>query len=191
MAARLRMHFQRLLDVLSQLMDAYSVDNGDEKQFLEDIGQMQDALVKYIEDLKVMFQEQNEVTLIKWAEVDLKGKHHSVFLYSEPVDIAPILAEDFFSKKESVIFTSATLTMGSSFTFIKERLGVAEQDLLTEQIASPFQYDKQVQLLIPTDFPDIKYGNIDDFVYAVCEAILSLAEITRAECSSCLPPMTC
>lgn len=68
--------------------------------------------------------------------------------------------------------------MGSSFTFIKERLGVAEQDLLTEQIASPFQYDKQVQLLIPTDFPDIKYGNIDDFVYAVCEAILSLAEIT-------------
>lgn len=99
MAARLRMHFQRLLDVLSQLMDAYSVDNGDEKQFLEDIGQMQDALVKYIEDLKVMFQEQNEVTLIKWAEVDLKGKHHSVFLYSEPVDIAPILAEDFFSKK--------------------------------------------------------------------------------------------
>ncbi|MDM8101578.1 MULTISPECIES: ATP-dependent DNA helicase DinG [Oceanobacillus] len=178
MAARLRMHFQRLLEVLSQLMDAYSVDNGDEKQFLEDIGQMQDALVKYIEDLKVMFQEQNEVALIKWAEVDLKGKHHSVFLYSEPADIAPILAEEFFSQKESIIFTSATLTMGSSFTFIKERLGVAEQDLLTEQIASPFQYDKQVQLLIPTDFPDIKYGNIDDFVYAVCEAILSLAEIT-------------
>ncbi|GEN85342.1 ATP-dependent DNA helicase DinG [Oceanobacillus sojae] len=177
-AARLRMHFRKLLDVLSRLVDEYSLDIGDEKQFLEDIGQMQDVLEKYIDDLKVMFQEQNEVELIKWIEVDLKGKHHSVFLYSEPSNIAPILADDFFSKKESVIFTSATLTMGSSFKFIKERLGVSEQDLLTEQIASPFHYDKQVQLLIPTDFPNIRYGNIDDFVYAVCEAILSLAEVT-------------
>ncbi|WP_080874396.1 ATP-dependent DNA helicase DinG [Oceanobacillus timonensis] len=178
MVARLRMHFQKQLDVLFQLKNHYSSTNGDEKQFLEEIAQMQDVLEKYREDLKIMFQEQNEVALIKWAEIDLKGSHHSVFLYSEPSDIAPILAENFFAKKSSVIFTSATLTMGSSFTFIKERLGVAEQDLLTEQIASPFHYDKQVQLLIPTDFPDIKYGNMDDFVYAVCESILSLAEVT-------------
>ncbi|MFD1413837.1 ATP-dependent DNA helicase DinG [Oceanobacillus jeddahense] len=178
LAARLRLHFQKQLDVLMQLINDYALENDDEKQFLENIGQMQDVLEKYMEDLKVMFQEQNEVELIKWAEVDLKGRHHSVFLYSEPSNMAPILAEDFFSQKESVIFTSATLTMGSSFKFIKERLGVAEKDLLTEQIASPFQYDKQVQLLVPTDFPDIKYGNIDDFVYAVCEAILSLAEVT-------------
>ncbi|GIO22646.1 ATP-dependent DNA helicase DinG [Oceanobacillus sp. J11TS1] len=178
MAARLRMHFQKLLDVLSQLTNNFSAADENEKKSLEDIGQMQDILQKYIDDLRVMFQEQNEVALIKWVEVDLKGKHHSVFLYSEPSNVAPILASDFFSKKESVIFTSATLTMGSSFQFIKERLGVSEQSLITEQIASPFQYKKQVQLLIPTDFPDIKYGNIDDFVYAVCEAILSLAEVT-------------
>src|SRR5699024_2818212 len=29
------------------------------------------------------------------------------------------------------------------------------------------------------DFPDIKHGNLDDFIYSTCEAILSLAEITK------------
>ncbi len=111
-AARLRMHFRKLLDVLSRLVDEYSLDIGDEKQFLEDIGQMQDVLEKYIDDLKVMFQEQNEVELIKWIEVDLKGKHHSVFLYSEPSNIAPILADDFFSKKRKCYFYKCNINNG-------------------------------------------------------------------------------
>lgn len=178
MADRLRMHFQKLMEVLDTLSASFSIEKPEEKQALETTGQMRDVLENYSTDLRTMFQTENELDLIKWIEVDLKGKHHPVYLYSEPSNIAPVLAEEFFKKKQSVIFTSATLTVRDSFHFIQKRLGVIGQELITEQIASPFDYEKQVQLLIPTDFPDIRYGDIDDFVFATCEAILSLAEVT-------------
>lgn len=69
--------------------------------------------------------------------------------------------------------------MKNSFDYIQKRLGLITDRLITKKIASPFSYKNQVQLLVPNDFPDIKYGNIDDFIYATCEAILSLAEITE------------
>src|SRR5699024_12467015 len=44
---------------------------------------------------------------------------------------------------------------------------------------SPFAYEKQVQLMVPDDFPDIKHGDLYDCIYSTCEAILTLAEITK------------
>ena len=46
-------------------------------------------------------------------------------------------------------------------------------------VESPFNYDDQVQLFIPNDFPDINHGDIDDYVYSTCEAILSLSHVTE------------
>src|SRR5699024_9076325 len=81
----------------------------------------------------------------------------------------------FFERKQSVILTSATLTMRNSFSFMIDQLGLHTDDLLTEQIASPFAYESQAQILIPNDFPDVQS---DRFIYSTCEAIISLAEIT-------------
>src|SRR5690625_943791 len=109
-------------------------------------------------------------------EIEAYGAKNSVYIYSEPIDVAQLLQEEFFSKKQSIILTSATLTIRNSFTFIKNRLGLTTKDVFTAKIQSPFQYKSQVQLMIPKDFPHI---NDDDFVYSTCEAILSLAEVTK------------
>src|SRR5690625_5919150 len=45
------------------------------------------------------------------------------------------------------------------------------------QLESAFTYENKVQLLVPSDFPDIN-EHVDDFIYSTCEAIISLAEVT-------------
>src|SRR5699024_635689 len=96
------------------------------------------------------------------------GTKNSVYLYSEPIDVSTLLSETFFDRKESVVLTSATLTIDRSFTFIANRLGLTNKRLMTKKIQSPFSYKNQVQLMVPNDFPDIKKASTDEFVYATC-----------------------
>src|SRR5690606_25574466 len=67
----------------------------------------------------------------------------------------------------------------NSFNFIQRRLGIPKDKLFTKKISSPFSYDKQVRVMIPSDFPETSYDNMDNFIAATCESILSLAEITN------------
>src|SRR5699024_6950569 len=113
-----------------------------------------------------------------WSSDVCSSDLNAVYLYSEPTDVSKLLSTDFFDNKKSVILTSATLTMRNSFSFIEKRLGIPSERLIKEKINSPFSYKDQVQLMIPNDFPDIKYGNTDDYIYSISESIVSLAEIT-------------
>lgn len=138
------------------------------------IEQLQD----HIDQLEQFFliEEKDQV---KWIEIESKGARNAVYLFSEPVSVVEQLKECFFSVKESVILTSATLTMNESFRFMREKLGLDENQTFEKKFNSPFNYKDQLQLLIPDDFPDIRYHDSDDFIYSVCEAVLSLAEITE------------
>lgn len=106
------------------------------------------------------------------------GARNAVYLYSEPLDIADLLLEHFFAEKKSIVLTSATLTMKQSFAFIQEQLGLDDLTV-TRRFDSPYSYKDQVQLLVPNDFPDVRGKDNYPFIYAVCEAILSLASITE------------
>src|SRR5699024_2309134 len=138
-----------------------------------------EELQGFIDSLEHLFILEDTIEYVKWIEIEADGAKNAAYLYSEPTDISNILYSDFFEVKESVILTSATLTMRNSFSFIENRLGIPPERLIKEKIASPFSYENQVQMLIPNDFPDIKYGNMDDYNYSVSEAILSLAKITN------------
>ncbi|MFD1038662.1 ATP-dependent DNA helicase DinG [Virgibacillus byunsanensis] len=179
MATRLTFFLRDLIHMLSNFkeylekMEHY--DRFDNEDILNCMNQLQ-SLIDRVEKLFIMETPKTEV---KWIEIEASGARNAVYLYSEPTDISDFLHEDFFAKKKSVILTSATLTMKSSFSFIQDRLGLQSENVVTMKINSPFSYENQVQLMVPNDFPDIKYGNMDDFIYSVCEAILSLAEVTK------------
>ncbi len=178
MSSRLSLYFRDLIHILFMVEERISQEDQSEKNHREELLQMVEWLQRYIDGLELMFFSDGEVEQIKWIEIDKKGQNHSVFLYSEPANVAELLENEFFHEKESVVMTSATLTMNQSFSFMQKRLGLSLHSCITEQIKSPFAYDQQVQMFVPNDFPNIKYGNIDDFVYATAEAIISLAEIT-------------
>ena len=93
----------------------------------------------------------------------MRGREKSVTLSSVPLDLAPILREDLFKRLDSTIVTSATLTASSGdiasdahrFDFLAARLGLDEADLhpTTAVFPSPFDYDTQSLLVIPSDVP--------------------------------------
>ena len=98
---------------------------------------------------------------IRWVEV--RGREKSVALSSVPLDLAPILREDLFKRLDSTIVTSATLTASSGdvasdahrFDFLTARLGLDDPALAptTAVFPSPFDYDAQALLVIPSDVP--------------------------------------
>ncbi|ASN05531.1 ATP-dependent DNA helicase DinG [Virgibacillus necropolis] len=179
MATRLTFYLRDLIHLLAyteqQLVKIDAIDKSNQDDFLMTIQTMQ----SFIDRIEHLFLMDDHSKHVKWIEIEAYGAKNAAFLYSEPIEVSKLLANDLFHAKESIVLTSATLTMKQSFSFIKRRLGIPEDRLLTNKIKSPFSYHDQVQLLVPNDFPDVKGNNVDDFIYSTCEAIMSLAEITQ------------
>lgn len=177
-ATRLTLQLRDLIHILSLLENRLAKQTYVDLHDKEDITQRINNLQIFIDHLEHLFIAPEEAIDVKWIEMENNGAKNTIFLYSEPADISDLLFNHFFLEKESVILTSATLTMRNSFSFIQKRLGIPEDNLMSVRIASPFSYKDQVQLMVPNDFPDINQQNIDEFIYSTCEAIISLAQVT-------------
>ena len=88
---------------------------------------------------------------VPWFE-----KSKRVFFYVTPIDISKILQDTLYSKIKSIVFTSATLSISSKFSFWKKRVGLDSEIFeINENIyKSPFDYQKRVLLAVPQDLPD-------------------------------------
>ncbi|MCK4506255.1 MAG: hypothetical protein KAW14_11620 [Candidatus Aegiribacteria sp.] len=73
-------------------------------------------------------------------------------LRAVPLDIGPELCDTVYSKFDTTILTSATLTVAEEFDFFKGRLGA--WDALTRSFGSPFDYRSQAVLSIPDNLPE-------------------------------------
>lgn len=116
---------------------------------------------------------------VYWIEVDPRGAKNATYIFNKPIEVADILADNFFSKKASVVMTSATLTVKNSFDYLIKRLGLEDFGAVSKIIDSPFLYEKQVQLMVPTTLPNIKQVDESEYIYEVVTAILAIAKITR------------
>ncbi|UCF63011.1 MAG: 3'-5' exoribonuclease [bacterium] len=99
---------------------------------------------------------------VYWFELPSRADSDDSRLYTVPLKISEILQEQFYSKLKSAVFTSATLTVGKKFDYFKERIGLnylEPERLQTYLLDSPFDYTKQVLILIPSYFPDPRAAN--------------------------------
>lgn len=97
-----------------------------------------------------------------------------------PLDIAPTMNKGVFESMDSVICTSATLSVGGSFDFWKRRTGLmlAEKDRIDEGFfPSPFPYDKNVLFAVARDapFPDSP-ASFQQFVEVAAIKLIRAAE---------------
>ncbi|WP_112181162.1 ATP-dependent DNA helicase DinG [Paraliobacillus zengyii] len=178
MVNRLSFQLRDLIHILSRILHLMR-ESDMAVDLMEEVKWHMKRIQTIIDELENYFIHQLKMEEVKWIEIDAFGAQNAVYLYQEPIDVADLLQEKLFQEKQSVIMTSATLTMKNSFSVFKERVGLLKEDVLEKKIISPYAYEDQVQLLIPTDFPYAKYGKMDDFIEATCEAILSLAHITK------------
>jgi ATP-dependent DNA helicase DinG len=101
--------------------------------------------------------------LVRWLELSGRpGPERNVSAHAVPLDLAPILRADLFGRVETAVVTSATLATQGGFDFLRQRLGLAGDDaalprapggVRTAVFPSPFRYEEQALLVVPTDLP--------------------------------------
>jgi ATP-dependent DNA helicase DinG len=91
--------------------------------------------------------------MVRWLEV--KGREGNVAVTAVPLDLAPILRDDLFTRVKTAVVTSATLGTEGDFAFVARRFGLDGPAIrpVTQAFASPFDYQSQALLVVPTDVP--------------------------------------
>ena len=116
---------------------------------------------------------------VKWIEMDTRSPQNVTTFLAQPASVAEHLKKKFFSTKKAVILTSATLSVNGSFEYIMGGLGLESNSTIQVSIPSPFVYKDQVQLLIPKDLPEVNSVSLDEYVIAITEHIITIAEATK------------
>jgi ATP-dependent DNA helicase DinG len=107
---------------------------------------------------------------VRWISATARN----VSLHASPIHVGPALARAFDACPGPIVFTSATLTVAGTFTFMRERVGLG--DAAAEACyASPFRYARQALLYVATDLPEPKH---DGFAAAAAARMAELATIT-------------
>ncbi len=112
---------------------------------------------------------------VHWAETGLKPS--AVSIQSKPLEAAATLKTWLFDRIGTVVLTSATLSTGrrDGLGFIARTLGAEEADQL--QLGSPFDYEKNVRLRIPTWLDDPRPG--PDYEESVANALMHYIRLSQ------------
>jgi ATP-dependent DNA helicase DinG len=179
-AERFYFHLKDLITALEERLDEAGGSSqhytGVQQSTLEEVVQVKEDLERICTTARILFM--SDSGYVSWIEADMRALQNSTTIFARPVYVSDYLTEQFFAKKRSVVVTSATLSVNNSFTFIKKELGL-RNTLMEKQIPSPFSYESQVKLIVPDDLPDIKSVSNDDYVAAITEHIISIAEATK------------
>ncbi|WP_096188663.1 ATP-dependent DNA helicase DinG [Evansella halocellulosilytica] len=123
----------------------------------------------------------DEEAFVYWLEADMKGPKQSVTIQRKPIQVSDHLADQFFAKKESVIFTSATLSVKQSFDYFLHRLGLEDFPVRTKLVESPFDWTNQVKLCVPEDMPMINEAGETGYIEAVALNIYRISQISKGK----------
>lgn len=126
----------------------------------------------------VLAQDEDSVY---WLELESRGPKQSISIQGCPIDISEKLADQFFTKKDRVILTSATLTVNDKFNYMIQRLGLEDFQVETKQVDSPFAWDSQVSFMVPEDMPLIQEAGEQAYIEAAAMQIFRIAQVTKGK----------
>ena len=152
-------HYASYLTALDRLRD--------ELERIKDVDEV-NGLKRRVTDLRVsstFLMETEDANTVFWIERRAAGgvknltrtgtgqpAAYHTYLQATPIDVSEILSTSLFRDFQSVILTSATLTVQGGFDHIAKRLGLVGARELT--VPSHFQYNKQALLYLPPYMPD-------------------------------------
>ncbi len=113
---------------------------------------------------------QTEANYVYWFERRGRG----LYLRASPIDVSGILRERLFEELETAVLTSATLSSGGRFDFIKSRLGLEQAKTL--MAPTSFDFSSQALVYLPRSLPEPRSP---EFAAMAAEEIIRLLEITE------------
>lgn len=146
--------FQDLLIEFFDLMQAFIAIIDVEKDKNPDVINFKNHLniyKQFIDNFKFI-NNFGEEDYIYW--IDINSKRTNIVLTATPLNIAKRLNSSLFDNLNRLVFASATLAADGNFNYFKKSIGLFEEDCIEEIIESPFDYDKQMKVYIPTNIQD-------------------------------------
>lgn len=123
---------------------------------------------------------------VRWMESRGKGKRSNLVLAAAPIELGALLRESLFTQVDTSVLTSATLTTRKGFDFLRGRMGITAPELEFEEeeiavdervVPSPFDFEHQAMLAIPTDLPSAE-GRDPAVHEATADVLARFAEMT-------------
>src|SRR5262249_13397779 len=81
----------------------------------------------------------------------IERRGRGIFLEACPIDVSGMLSERLFTRVPSCVLTSATLTVGESFGYVRRRIGLSEGRELA--LSTEFNVRNQALLYVPKHIP--------------------------------------
>ncbi|RMG02558.1 MAG: DEAD/DEAH box helicase [Nitrospirae bacterium] len=157
-------HLDQLHDELHTIYEA-SADSEEKK----DIRTALERINSYKETLQAI-NDQTLTDTVYWAE----SEGRRVRLVATPLDVGMQLRAELFDYINPVVLTSATLSVGGSLKYMRERIGLDECNELI--LKSPFSYKEQAILYIPQDIPTPENKEFSSSLTSEIERLLRLVD---------------
>lgn len=117
-----------------------------------------------LQDIVYQKQENRVYYLDRWK------KKHS--LASMPIDVSIHVGDNLFDPRFKVVVTSATLSVGHDFSYVKEEIGLKDCEELVEE--SPFDMERQCLFVMPEIENE---PNDDGFVPEISDILSDIVNI--------------
>lgn len=164
-----------LLNILADIQKAMADLADSEIEELEDVIGGLGNLYRRLDEIETNLTalvSQPSADKVYWAEIQPNGNR--LILQAAPLHIGPLMEQYLWHEKSSVILTSATLTAGGEFDYLRSRLNADEADELT--VGSPFDYETAALVYVVNDIPEPADAN--GHQRAVESALVRLAKAT-------------
>ena len=135
----------------------------------------------------VLLPGDSSASFVRWLESRGRGKKGNLVLAAAPIELGGVLLDSLFTKAETTVLTSATLTTRGNFDFARGRLGISEVELEgaevdvsvhERRVPSPFNFGEQALIAVPTDIPwkNGKDSPPEDATVKVLEAFAGITD---------------
>lgn len=123
-----------------------------------------------LHDELVEILESDSTERVYWYEARGRG----VFLWASPIRVSSLLADRLFARVDTAVLTSATLSTGGDFHFIRSRLGLEEcAELILD---SHFDFARQAIFYVPSEIPEPRE---EGWVKRACAELEQILDASR------------
>lgn len=175
----LRNEIANLNDTLQSLGLIISDTKDDTLKEKEDlIQELKSCLTDSIAILEnlVFLVEEHDSEYVYWFELPVKTNSVDTRFFCVPLDVSELLQKNIYENLQTLVFTSATLSAGDKkFEYFRKRVGldlVLSEKIATSKYDSPFDFEKNCKLIVPTFLPPPNYQEFNEETLRMISATL-------------------
>ena len=147
--------FRELSRIQRGLSEIPESSFSDQQELLQELTGSVNECEELISDFSFLLTADDE-GFVYWVELPSKKDQFDARVYAAPLEVGELMRSHLYKHLETTIFTSATLTTGERFDYVLERLGLTAEGTIQLRTGSPFRFEDQALVCVPSFLPSPK-----------------------------------